>query len=97
MVPTVRQLIAMSRHVALWCWSHVRREYVEAEKVAPVSSQVLSLLGSCMRLRPTCPTSRAAPLQHQHLGLGRAPRAARVGVDPHPCPFRSAVPSSPQP
>jgi transposase len=40
----------------VFCWAHVRRKFVEAEKVAPACTEVLSLLGQLYAIEADLPT-----------------------------------------
>ena len=53
----------------VFCWSHVRRKYVEAEKVAPVCAEVLKLIGQLYVIEADLPEPHALEGEQQAAAL----------------------------
>jgi transposase len=55
----------------VFCWAHVRRKFVEAEKVAPVCAEVLALLGQMYAIEADLPDPYALRGEQQTAALAQ--------------------------
>ncbi|RKH53955.1 hypothetical protein D7V93_26140 [Corallococcus llansteffanensis] len=55
----------------VFCWAHVRRKFVEAERVAPVCAEVLSLIGQLYALEADLPQPHVLQGEQQAAALAQ--------------------------
>jgi hypothetical protein len=81
-------VVLLSQALPVASWSHVRRKYVEAEKVAPVCAEVLRLVGQLYAIDADLPDLHALEGEQQAAALAHrlavrqeksAPLATAIG------------------